>query len=337
MRQTIVTTALVAGLLSSSIWIPTVASAHAPRHGGTLNIVGYSTPGPVFGNQSQKGSLEWAFAKTKAGKGVTFNNSFGPSDSQSQALAGGLEAEVVNFSYAPNIQSLVAKKLVPKSWDQNQYHGNITDSVVAFGVRPGNPKHLKSWHDLVKRGVQVVTPSAAASGSAKWNVLAAYGAQLKTGHSKKRAVKFLRRLHKNISVEPTSGSKALAAFLSGEGDVVIGYEDDIMAGAKANPGKIKLVVPRQSLLIENPLSWTLPPASHNAKLAKRFVRFLYSKKAQTIWGKNYYWPVVKKVAKKFHFRKPRTLFNIRQVGGWPRLDHRFFAPNGIWTKIENGG
>src|SRR5581483_4033066 len=102
--------------------------------------------------------------------------------------------------------------------------------------------------------------------------------------------------------------------------------------------KIKLVVPSDSLLIENPISWTLSPAAQNKSLAKKFVSFLYSKQAQTIWAKSDYWPVVNSVAKKYKFPKPKKLFNVRQLGGWPHLDKKFFDPSkGVWTKIINGG
>lgn len=252
-------------------------------------------------------------------------------------MANGLPADVVNFSYAPNIQSLVADKLVPKSWDQNQYHGNITDSVVAFGVRPGNPKHIKTWADLTKKGVQVLTPNPQASGGAKWNLLAAYGAQIFTGHSKSQGINYLKRLFKNITVQDTSASHELTTFLNGTGDVMLGYEDDMMTAASKYPGKIRIVVPPQSLLIENPVSWTLAPASHDKSLAQRFVSFLYSTQAQIIWAQHNYWPVVAKVAKKYRFPKPKKLFTIRQMGGWPKLDPEFFGPTGIVTKIENGG
>ncbi len=311
---------------------PSLTTARTAHSGGTLNIVTYSTPGPVY-----SGPLAAAFAKTKAGKHVSLSVSPGPSDSQSQAVANGQPADVVNFSYAPNIQTLVGKHLVPKSWDRNPYHGNVTDSVVAFGVRQRNPKHIKNWSDLLKKGIQVLTPNPQASGGAKWNLLAAYGAQRETRRSKKQAVGYLKKLFKHVSVQDTSASHELNTFLNGTGDVMIGYEDDIMEAQQKMPGKIKLVVPKQSLLIENPISWTLKPAAHNARLAKKFVSFLYSKRAQTIWAKAFYWPVVKSVARHHHFPRPKKLFNIRQLGGWPKLDPEFFGPNGIVTKIEQGG
>ncbi len=316
------------------------SSALLHHSGSNLNIVGYSTPGPVYGSASTKGTLEYAFVKTSAGKGVNFSNSFAASDQQANAVVNGQPADVVNFSYAPNMTSLVTKKLVASGWYKNSYNGDITRSVVAFGVRPGNPKHIKGWADLVKAGISIVTPSTQLSGSARWNVLAAY-AYASAGDKKASAgVAFLKKLKKNIAAEPTSGSKAVTAFLLGTGDVVIGYQDDLMAVAKANSSKIKVVTPAQSLLIENPVSVTMGSASQNPRLAKAFVSFLYSKTAQTIWAQNFYWPVLNSVYK--HFRKswvtPAKIYTTKQLGGWTKLDPKFFGtPNGIWTKIENGG
>jgi sulfate transport system substrate-binding protein len=294
----------------------------------TLALVAYSTPAQAFAD------IIPAFKKTKAGKGVNFNTSYGPSGSQSKLVAEGLSADEVNFSFSPDIQSLVPLKIVPASWDQNQYHGNVSQSVVAFGVRPGNPKHIHNWSDLVKKGIQVLTPNPVTSGGARWNIVAAYGAQIQAHKSKSQAVAYLRKLHSNMSVQDTSARLELTTFLSGKGDVMIDYENDIMQGAHLNPGKIKLVVPSSSLLIENPASWTL--TSRARTQAKAFNSFLYSSTAQALWAKHYFWPVVKSVAKKYKFAKPKQLFNIRQIGGWPKLNPEFFGVNGIFTKIEQG-
>ena len=183
---------------------------------------------------------------------------------------------------------------MPGNWGSKANHGGfVTESVVAFGVRPGNPKHIHTWSDLLKKGVGVDTPDTALSGSAKWNILAGYYATYLTASGKAakknaKALSYLKSLFKNIVDEQSSGSKEVAKFLSGTGDVVIGYEDDLMEAQGANPGKIQLVVPPQSLLIQNPLSVTLPVNP----VAQKFVNFLYSKAGQTIWANNDYWPVL---------------------------------------------
>jgi sulfate/thiosulfate-binding protein len=340
MKRSILGAAVMVAMLVSLVAIPSVTSAKVIHHGGSnISVVGYSTPGPVYIN-----GLEPAFQNTAAGKNVTFTNSFGASDAQANNLVNGQHADVVNFSYAPNMSLLRAHHLVPSNWASNTYHGMVTDTVVAFGVRPGNPKNIKTWADLLKKGVGVDTPDTALSGSAKWNILAAYYAKYlttsgKTSKKNAKALAYLKSLFKNIVDQQSSGSKELAKFLAGTGDVVIGYEDDIMEAQGANPGKVQLIVPPQSLLIENPLSVTLPPAAQDQAAAKKFVSFLYSKQGQTIWANNDYWPVLPSVAKHYHFPKPKKiLFKVAKFSGWSKLDPKFFDPtNGIWTKIKNGG
>ncbi|HEV3308993.1 MAG TPA: substrate-binding domain-containing protein, partial [Chloroflexota bacterium] len=204
MTRTLVYLAAVAALIGSVVSLGSAVSAHPVQHSGKkLSVVGYSTPGPVYGSQTTPGTLEYAFARTKAGAGTTFTNSFGASDTQSQLVASGLPADFVNFSYTTNVDSLVAKKLVPLSWYKNKYQGFVTDSVVAFGVRPGNPKHVKGWQSLTASGVRIVTPSTTASGSAKWNILGAYGYGSNGGQKRSSGTSYLRKLFKNIVSQPT--------------------------------------------------------------------------------------------------------------------------------------
>jgi ABC-type sulfate transport system substrate-binding protein len=149
--------------------------------GGSISLVAYSTPKPAYA------ALITAFQATKAGAGVTFSQSFGASGSQSTSVVDGLPADVVNFSLTPDMTKLVKAGLVSASWNKNATKGFVTNSIVSFVVRKGNPKHIKTWADLVKSGVSVITPNPFSSGSAKWNLMAAYGAQLNQGKSKAAA------------------------------------------------------------------------------------------------------------------------------------------------------
>jgi sulfate/thiosulfate-binding protein len=340
MKRTALSVVAAIAIVGATSVFAGAASAQTVRHSGSINLVGYSTPGLVYGTTSTSGTLEYAFAHTSAGAGVSFSNSFAASDAQAAAVINGQHADVVNFSYAVNMTSLVAHKLVAKNWFKNAYNGDVTRSVVAFGVRSGNPKNIHGWADLTKSGVGIVTPSAALSGSAKWNILGAYSYASKGGKKPKAGVAFLTNFKKNIIDEPSSGSKSVAAFLAGTGDVVIGYQDDLLLAAKANPGKITVITPAQSFLIENPLAATKAPASQNPGAAKAFVSFLYSKTAQSIWAQNYYWPVLRSVYKQYksNWVTPKTIYTVKQLGGWNTANPKFFeVPNGIWTKIENGG
>src|SRR3954453_5807363 len=192
-----------------------------------LSLVAYSTPKEAYG------ALIPAFQKTPAGKDVTFSQSFGASGDQSRAVDGGLKADVVEFSLEPDITRLVDGGLIDKSWNQNQYKGMVTNSVVVLVTRKGNPKHLTKWEDLVKPGVQVITPNPFTSGGARWNVMAAYGSQIAQGKTDAQATAFLGELFKNVAVQDKSARAALATFTGGKGDVMIAYENEAIAAQQA--------------------------------------------------------------------------------------------------------
>ena len=292
-----------------------------------LNLVAYSTPAEVYAK------LIPAFNKTAAGKGVGFNQSYGASGDQSRAVVAGQPADVVHFSLEPDMARLVDAKLVSSSWDQNQFHGIVANSVVVFIVRKGNPKNIKTWADLTKPGVQVVTPNPFTSGGARWNIMAAYGAQLKQGKSPAEAEAYLGQLFKNVVVQPDSARDALQTFVGGKGDVLLDYENDaILAQEKSEP--VDYVIPDQTILIQTPAAVT-SNTSH-ATQAKAFLNFLWSKQGQQILADNGYRPVLQGVTSpKYSYPTPPQLFDINYVGGWDSVMTKFFDPtNGIVAKIE---
>src|SRR5271163_3933495 len=270
--------------------------------GGSANLVAYSTPKPAYA------ALAGAFAKTKEGAGVTVSSSFGPSGTQATSVIAGLPADIVNFSLTPDMTKVVKAGLVSSSWDQNATKGMVTNSIVSFVVRPGNPKHLTTWADLVKPGVQVITPNVFSSGSAKWNIMAAYGAQIELGKSPAQAQAYVGKLLKNAVAQPSSASAALQTFLSGQGDVLLDYEDDGLY-AKSQGEPVTVITPPQTILIQNPIAVTKTASP----AAKAFVAYLLSPAGQTVWGQQGYRPVLPAVAAKFHFPKPKTLFTIDKV------------------------
>lgn len=304
-------------------------SAGASNPSTTLNLVGYSTPKKAYD------ALTTAFAQTSTGKGVGFSQSFGASGSQSRAVDSGQPADVVAFSTTPDMTRLVKDKIVAPDWDANPQKGFSSDSVVVFVVRKGNPKHITGWDDLVKKGVDVVTPNPSTSGSARWNILAAYGAQLKEGKSPAQALAYVHTLlTKNVSTQPSSASQALATFTTGKGDVLLDYESDAIAAEKAGDS-VQYVIPKQTLLIQTPIAVTAK-SSHQAQ-AKAFLAYQWSPAGQTIWAQQGYRPVDQSVAKKFasKFPTPPQLFTIDYLGGWKKVKKTFFDPaSGSITKIE---
>jgi sulfate/thiosulfate transport system substrate-binding protein len=294
------------------------ATAGAARQDAKLTLVAYSTPREAFAK------LIPAFQQTPAGKDVSFEQSYGASGDQARAVLEGLRADVVEFSLEPDMTALVNKGLVAKSWKKNRYEGMVTRSVVVFVVRDGNPKHIRTWQDLVKPGVQVVTANPFTSGGAKWNVMAAYGAQLRAKKTHAQAVAYLKTLFKDHVVSlDKSAREALQTFNSGRGDVLITYENEALFANKKGI-RTDYYIPKATLRIDNPVAMTTN--SSNPAAAKAFLRFLYTPAAQKIFADNGYRPVVRSVLRDYSFAVRPEMFTIKYLGGWAKVDKRFFDP-----------
>ncbi|HWE69855.1 MAG TPA: sulfate ABC transporter substrate-binding protein [Acidimicrobiales bacterium] len=295
---------------------------------GSVDLVAYSTPKPAYA------ALIKAFQATTQGKNVTFSQSFGASGSQATSVTSGLPASVVNFSTALDMQKVAKAGDVSANWASTPTSGMVTDSIVSFIVRKGNPKNIKTWADLVKSGVSVITPNPFSSGSAKWNLMAAYGAEIALGKTDAQATSYLTQLLKNTVAQPSSASNALQTFIGGQGDVLLDYEDDgLYAQTQGEP--ISIVTPPQTILIQNPIAVTTNASSPAA--AKAFVAYLLSPAGQKIWGQQGYRPVLASVAAEFKFPTPQKTFTIDSLGGWTAVNTKFFDPaNGAVAKIEQG-
>jgi sulfate transport system substrate-binding protein len=243
----------------------------------------------------------------------------------------------VAFSLAPDVSALVQKHLVAQSWNKDKYHGMVTRSVVVFVVRDGNPKKLKTWTDLLKPGVQIVTPNPFTSGGARWNVMAAYGGALRAGKTPKQAQSFLAQMWKHVVAQPASAREGLQTFLAGRGDVFLAYENEaIFAQKHGQP--VQFVIPKATILIENPIAVT--SSSQHKQQAQAFINYLRTKPAQRIFAENGYRPIVKGVTQGLNFPVRPQLFTIKYVGGWASVEKKFFDPRtGIMAKIigSSGG
>jgi sulfate transport system substrate-binding protein len=301
------------------------AAAPASSGGGAkLSLVAYSTPQVVYDEVIP------AFAKTAAGKGVGFTQSYGASGDQSRAVLAGQPADVVAFSLAPDVDKLVKAGLVADNWASTPTKGFVSNSVVVLMVRKGNPKGIHTWADLLKPGVQVLTPNPFTSGGAKWNLMGAYGAQLKLGKTPAQATDYVRQLlTKHVKVQDKSGRESVQNFLGGNGDVCISYENEAIT-AQQKGAAVDYVIPDQTLLIQNPIAVTAKAKPQ----AKAFVDYALSKPAQEIFAKHGYRPVDTSVATKFP--TPKQLFTIDDLGGWTKVNDTFFDPDkGTFAKIEN--
>ena len=287
--------------------------------GGKLTLVAYSTPEEAYKE------LIPAFNATPEGKDVSFSQSYGGSGDQSRAVEGGLPADVVEFSLEPDMTRLVDAGLVDKDWNRNEHDGMVTDSVVVLMVRRGNPKHIRTWDDLIEPGVDVIEPNPFASGGARWNVMAAYGSQLEQGRSPKEALQYVAELFEHVSVLDKSARDSLTTFTSGKGDVLLGYENEAIL-AQQEGEDIDYVVPDETILIENPAA--VVSGGKNADTAKAFVDFLYTPEAQRIFVGKGYRPVVDGTPGADRFPEPSKLFDIEKLGGWSKVSDEFFDPEG---------
>jgi sulfate/thiosulfate-binding protein len=301
------------------------SSAESGDGGGSLTLVAYSTPEEAYRE------IIPAFNKTPEGEGVGFDQSYAASGEQSRAVEGGLPADVVEFSLEPDMTRLVDAGLVDADWNKNEYKGMVTDSVVVFMVRKGNPKNIKDWDDLVTGEVEVLEPNPFTSGGAKWNIMAAYGAQLEKGKSPEEAKQYLADLFENVPVLDKSARESLQTFSSGKGDVLLGYENEAIL-AQQQGEELDYIVPDQTLLIENPVG--VVNESDDPELAQSFVDFLYTPEAQEIFVSKGYRPVVEGIPGGDEFPTPPSLFEITKFGGWDKVNDEFFEPEtGVVAEI----
>jgi sulfate transport system substrate-binding protein len=282
------------------------------------------------------GKIVQAWQQTPDGQGVSFTQSYAGSTDQARAVVAGLPADVLFLSTGADVNMLVDAGLVDASWDRQSYHGIGADSVVVFALRPGNPKHVRSWADLIRPGVQVITPNPFSSGSAHWTVLAAYGAQRRLGKTDAQAIAYVRTLFRHVVSQDTTARNATNTFLSGKGDVLITYESEALA-ARLSGTDIQYVIPRQTMLIELPL--VVAKKSANRDKANQFIRFVKTAAAQDLLGQHGWRPVNPASAARFRSKYPARpgIFRIGDpfLGGWRAADRRWFdTKTGLMVGIE---
>jgi sulfate transport system substrate-binding protein len=291
----------------------------------TLTLVAYSTPREAYEE------IIPLFQATPEGANVVFETSFAASGEQSRAVESGLPADVVALSLEPDITRLIDPGFVAEDWNADAYNGMVTDSVVVLAVRPDNPKEIATWDDLLKEGVEVITPNPLTSGGARWNVMAAYGAQLAQGKTEEEATEYLRQLFSHVPVLDKSARESLATFAGGKGDVLIAYENEAIT-AQQKGEQLEYIVPDQTILIENPVA--VVSESANPEKAAEFIAFLRTPEAQRIFGEKGYRPILPEVLAEFDYPAPPSLFTIADHGGWAEVTSTFFdAENGLVAQI----
>ena len=322
-RMRIATVLFAIGALALSSCASSAGEGGSSGGGSTrLSLVAFSVAKAPYD------VLQADFAKTDAGKGVSWQSSYGASGDQSRAVEAGQKADYVHFSLEGDVTRLVDKGLVASDWNKGATKGIVSNSVVVFVVRKGNPKHITTWEDLVKPGVGIVSPNPGSSGSARWNILAAYGHVLADGGDKTEAKAYLTKFFENVKALPASGREATTTFTGGTGDVLISYENEAIL-ARQNDTAIDYVVPDDTLLIQNPAAVTKSaPAS-----AQAFLDYVLSPAGQEVFASKGFRPVIDGVKVNVAgsndpsdpFPTPTKLFTIDDTfGGWSKANKEFF-------------
>ena len=296
--------------------------------GGSIDLVAYSTPQTAY-----EESIIPAFQATPEGANVEISASFGSSGDQSRAVEAGQPADFVHLPIEPDITRIVESGQVAEDYAETFENGGVVQtSVVSFGVRPGNPKDIQDWDDLLRDDVEVITPNPFTSGGARWNIMAAYGQASNGGEDQEAGLEFARAMLENTVVQDASARDSLNTFLGGQGDVLISYENEVI-GAQNAGEEIDLVTPDDTIQIDTIAVTT----EESDEAAQAFYDFLFSEEGQRAFAENGYRPVDEKVLDEYsnEFPEPAGLFSIEDFGGWEEVAPEFFDPeNGLIADIE---
>jgi len=316
-----------------------IMAGHAAAADITLLNVSYDPTRELYA------AINAAFAAkyhADTGKTIEVKASHGGSGKQARSVIDGLDADVVTLALAYDIDAIADKGILAKDWQKRLPQNSAPyTSTIVFLVRKGNPKGIKDWDDLVKPGVQVITPNPKTSGGARWNYLAAWGYELKKTGSEDSAKDFVRKLYKNVPVLDTGARGSTITFVErGVGDVFISWENEaFLAINELGKDKFEIVIPSVSILAEPPVAVVdkIVDRKGTRAAAESYLKFIYTKEGQEISAKNYYRPRDPEVAKKYEAQFPKlNLFTVDEVfGGWRAAQTKHFADKGIFDEIYN--
>jgi len=276
----------------------------------------------------------------ETGKSVEIKQSHGGSGAQARSVIDGLQADVVTLALAYDVDAIAAKGLIAPDWQKRlPQNSSPYTSTIVFLVRKGNPKGIKDWDDLVKSGVQVITPNPKTSGGARWNYLAAWGYGLKKYGSADKTKQFVAELYEHVPVLDTGARGATVTFVErGVGDVLLAWENEAYLALKEfGQDKFEIVAPPRSILAEPPVAVvdTVADKKGTRNVAEAYLKYWYTKEGQEIAARNSYRPRDPEVAKAYEnaFAKVE-LFTIDDVfGGWTKAQKDHFAEGGIFDQI----
>ena len=286
-----------------------------------------------------------AYWKQTTGQTVSFQESYEASGTQARAIIGGFEADVTLLAMEGDVDKLAKAKLVDPNWRDETDGRMVTRSIVVLGTRDGNPLGIRGFDDLRRKGVKVLYPNPKTSGGAQWDINAIYGAGLKKSERETGkpdpayAKRYLADVHRNIESMDKSGRASMAAFEYGVGDVIVTYENELLARI-AQGVKYDIVVPDSTILIENPAAVVSRNADKHGvrEVADAFVAYLHGPDAQRKFAEHGFRPVNALIADSFaaQFPTPPDLFDITYLGGWGKVKEALYSKRGVWYQVLAG-
>ncbi|MEH2063451.1 MAG: sulfate ABC transporter substrate-binding protein [Nostoc sp.] len=301
-----------------------------------LTFVSYSVTKDAYEQIIPKFVDKW---KKEHNQNLTFTQSYDGSGSQTLNVIDGLEADVVHLSLALDIEKLVQKGFIQPAWEKEAPNNAIvTQSVVAIATREGNPKNIKTWSDLARPGVSVITANPKTSGGARWNFLSLWGFATKTSNNESQALDFISKVYKNVPLQPKTAHNASELFFKqGQSDALLNYENEMIL-SKQKGEKFSYVVPDVNISIENPIAVVDKNVEQHAtrKVAEAFVQYLYTPEVQREFAKIGFRPVDTAIAKQLSsdFPQIKTLLKVQDLGGWNSIGQKFFSEGAIFDKIQ---
>ncbi len=315
-------------------------AACSPRGGdssASLLNVSYDPTRELYRAYNELFATHW---RDTGNPGVSVEQSHGGSGKQARAVIDGLQADVVTLALAADIDAIAERGFLRRGWADSLPHNACPyTSTIVFLVRKGNPKNIQDWPDLVREGVQVITPNPKTSGGARWNYLAAWGDALRRpGGSEATATAYLTELFRHVPVLDTGARGSTTTFVQREiGDVLLAWENEaFLAVEELGPDKVDIVVPPFSILAEPPVAVVdqVVDQKGTRAVAEAYLKFLYEEPSQVLVAQNFYRPRNAAVAQRFASRFPQLeLATIGDFGGWPEAQAKHFADGGVFDRI----
>jgi sulfate transport system substrate-binding protein len=328
--------------LGGSLLVVACESSKAPSATGEaskqqeLLVVSYAVTKGAYDRILPRFAADW---KAKTGQELKIRTSYGGSGTQTRAIIDGLEADVATLALSADVLKLQQAGLIQPGWEQELPSGSIiTNSAVAFLTRPGNPKGIRSWNDLVKPGVTVVTANPKTSGGARWNFLGLWGSISQTGGSQQAAEAYVTSVYRNVENLPKDAREASDVFLKrDQGDVLLNYENESILATRTGDLKAPFVVPELNIRIEGPVAVVdqVVDRKGTRKAAEALATYLFSEEAQQVFAEEGFRPTNPTVwaRVKSRFAPVKQFFSVKEFGGWEAVNKTFFDNGGLWDRL----